>query len=114
MNSEKLIAKVAIAAAVVLVPIATLSAGASAAPRHTARTQGGISIDLSPGVPNAWSSRLSGLPFGGAALYDGVVPYDGSAFYNGGAAPAETGQSVPTAWSSRLSGLPFGGAALDV
>jgi hypothetical protein len=112
MNTSKLAAKVASTAVVVLIPIFTLSAGASATPKGVAHKEGGISIGLSRGGPNAWSSRLSGLPLGGAALYDGAVPYSGPAFYNGGAAPVAVRQSLPDAWSSRLSGLPFGGAAL--
>ena len=114
MHSNKLAAKVASTAIVVLIPIATLSAGASAAPKHAAHTEAGISIGWSRGGPNAWSSRLSGLPAGGAALYDGGVPFDGTAFYHGGAAPAAVKQSAPHASSSRVSGLPFGGAALYV
>ena len=114
MNSKRLVAKVATAGIVVLVPLAALSAGALAEPKDAARTQGAAGTGVSRGAPNASLSRLSGLPFGGAALYDGAVPYDGSALYNLGPAPAAVGQSVANAWSSRLSGLPFGGAALDL
>ena len=114
MNSKKLIAKVASTAIVVLVPIATLSAGALAESKDAARTQGATATGRSRTAPNASLSRLSGLPFGGAALYDGAVLYDGSALYSLGPAPAAVRQSVANAWSSRLSGLPFGGAALDL
>ena len=112
MHSNKLAAKVASTAIVILIPIATLSVGASAAPKYAAHTERGTSINQV--APNAWSTRLSGLPAGGAALYDGVVPFDGTAFYHGGAGPAAVKQSAPHASSSRVSGLPFGGAALYV
>jgi hypothetical protein len=112
MNSKELAAKIATTAIVVLIPIATLSAGASAASTHVAHNESAISIAMNPGAPSAWSSRLSGLPFGGAALYDGAVPYNWAAWYNGGAVPAAVTQNVPNAWLSRLSGLMFGGAAL--
>ena len=114
MHSNKLTAKVASAAIVVLIPVATLSAGASAAPKHGAQAEGAISIGADRGGPNAWLTRLSGLPFGGAALFDGAVPYSGTVFYGGAAAPAALNPTVPNSRSTRLSGLPFGGAALFV
>ena len=112
MNANKLVAKVASTAVVVLIPIVALSTVASAAQTHAAHTKFGPSIGLNRGAPNAWSSRLSGLPYGGAALFDGLALYGGSAFYNVPSAPAAVKQVAPNAWSSRLSGLPTGGAAL--
>jgi hypothetical protein len=112
VNANKLVAKVVSTAVVALIPIVALSTVASAAQTHTARTEFRIATGLVRGAPNAWSSRLSGLPTGGAALFDGLAPYGGSAFYNVPAAPAAAKQSGPNAWSSRLSGLPTGGAAL--
>ena len=112
MNTKKLVAKFASTAVVVLIPIATLSSGASAAQEPAAHTEAGTSIGLNRVAPNAWSTRLSGLPAGGAALFDGVALYGGSAFYNVPAAPAAVKQVARNAWSSRLSGLQGGGAAL--
>ncbi len=112
MNTKKLVAKFASTAVVVLIPIATLSPGASAAQKPAAHTEAGTSIGLNRLAPNAWSSRMSGLPAGGAALFDGVALYGGSAFYSVPAAPAAVKQVPPNAWSSRLSGLHGGGAAL--
>lgn len=112
MKSKKLAAKVATTATVVLITITTLSAGASATSKQVAHNEGAISIAMNRGAPSTRSSRLSGLPFGGAALYDGAVPYNKSAFHNGGADPLAVKQSVPDARSSRLSGLMFGGATL--
>ena len=112
VNANKLVAKVATTAVVVLIPIVALSTAASAAQKPAAHTEAGTSIGLTRGAPNAWSSRLSGLPAGGAALFDGLALYGGSAFYNVPAAPAAVKQVAPNAWSSRLSGLPTGGAAL--
>ena len=43
MNTKQLAAKVASATVVVLLPIATLSASASASQRHTSHTEAGIS-----------------------------------------------------------------------
>jgi hypothetical protein len=114
MNTKQLAAKVASAAVVVLIPIATLSATALASQKVTSPTEAGVSAGLNRDAPNAWASRLSGLPFGGAALFDGTSPSGGSAFYNGAADPTVVKQSAPNAWSSRLSGLEFGGAALYV
>ena len=111
MNTKELVAKVASTAVVVLLPIATLSPGASAAQKPAAHAEAGTSTGLNR-APNAWSSRLSGLPTGGAALFDGIAPYGGPAFYNVPAAPAVVTQVAPNAWSSRLSGLQGGGAAL--
>ena len=112
MNTKKLVAKVASTAVVVLIPIATLSPGASAAEKPAAHAGAGTSIGLDQVAPNAWSSRLSGLWAGGAALFDGIAPYGGSVFYNVPAAPAGVEQVAPNSWSSRLSGLQGGGAAL--
>ena len=88
MNTKKLAAKVAGAAIVVLVPIATLSASGSASQKHPAQADAGTSIGLNQSAPNAWASRLSGLPSGDAALFDGLPLYGGSGFYNIPAAPA--------------------------
>jgi hypothetical protein len=112
VNANKLVAKVASTAVVVLIPIVALSTAASAAQKPAAHTEAGTGIGLNPVAPNAWSSRLSGLPAGGAALFDGIAFYGGSAFYNVPAAPGAVKQVAPNAWSSRLSGLPTGGAAL--
>jgi hypothetical protein len=112
MNTKKLVAKVASTAVVVLIPMATLSPGASAAQRPAAPAGARATIGLDRAAPGAWSSRLSGLPAGGAALFDGTAPYGGSAFYNVPAAPAAVVQVGPNSWSSRLSGLQGGGAAL--
>jgi hypothetical protein len=112
MNTKKLVAKLASTAVVVLIPIAILSPGASAAQKPVAHAEAGTSIGLNRVAPNAWSSRLSGLPAGGAALFDGVGLYGGSAFYDVPAARAAVKQVAPNAWSSRLSGLRGGGAAL--
>ena len=109
---EETAAKVAGTALVLLIPIATLSAGASAAQKAAPRPEAGISLGFNRAAPNAWSSRLSGLPTGGAALFDGISVYGGPAFYNVPAAAAAVKQIAPNAWSSRLSGLPTGGAAL--
>jgi hypothetical protein len=68
MNSKKVVAKVATAAIVVLVPIGTLSARALAEPKDAARTQGATGTGVRRVAPEASLSRLSGLPFGGAAL----------------------------------------------
>ncbi len=88
VNANKLVAKVASTAVVVLIPIVALSTAASAAQKPAAHTKLGASIGLTRGAPNAWSSRLSGLPVGGAALFDGLALYGGSVFYNVPAAPA--------------------------
>ena len=112
MNTRKLAAKVASTAIVVLVPIATLSASASASQKHPAQADAGTSLGLNRSAPNAWASRLSGLPSGDAALFDGLPLYGGSGFYNVPAAPAGRKQMAPNAWASRLSRLPSGGAAL--
>ena len=92
MNANKLVAKVATTAVVVLIPIVALSTAASAAPKPAAHTEAGTSIGLTRGAPNAWSSRLSGLPAGGAALFDGLALDGGSAFYSVPAAPAAVKQ----------------------
>ena len=112
VNAKKLVAKLASTAVVVLIPIVALSTAASAAQKPAAHTEAGTSIGLNRGAPSAWSSRLSGLPYGGAALFDGLALDGGSAVYNVPAAPAVVKQVAPNAWSSRLSGLPTGGAAL--
>jgi hypothetical protein len=112
VNLKTLVAKVARTAVVVLIPMVALSTAASAAPKPAAHTEAGTSIGLNRGAPNAWSSRLSGLPTGGAALFDGLALAGGSAFYNVPSVSAAVKQVAPNAWSSRLSGLPTGGAAL--
>jgi hypothetical protein len=112
VDTKKLVAKVVSTAVVVLIPMVALSTAASAAQTHAAHTKFETNIGLNRGAPSVWSSRLSGLPYGGAALFDGLAVYGGSAFYNVPAAPAAAKQSGPNAWSSRLSGLPTGGAAL--
>jgi hypothetical protein len=114
MNPMKLVAKVASMAVGVLIPIAMLSPGVAAAQEQiqTAHLQSGARIVQNRAAPNAWASRLSGLPAGGAAISDGFALYGGSAFYNVPAAPAAVKQITPNAWSSRLSGLGAGGAAL--
>ena len=113
MKAKNLAAKVACMALISIVPLATLSSGASAAQKPI----GGVetrAITANRIAPNAWSSRVSGLPTGGAALFDGVPLYGGSIFYDSPAAPAAAHHLAPNAWSSRLSGLQEGGAALFV
>jgi hypothetical protein len=102
MNTKKAAAKLVSTAIVVLMPIGALSATASASQEHL----------VSRSVTNAWTNRVSGLPSGGAALFDGIPLYGGSAFYDVGAAAAPVKPFTPNAWASRLSGLPGGGAAL--
>ncbi len=114
MNTKKLAARVASTAVVALISIATLSAGASAAQKPAAHIDAGTRSGATGTAPNAWSTRLSGLPSGGAALFDGVTPSYGLPFYDSPAAPARVKQIAPNAWSSRLSGLQAGGAALYV
>jgi hypothetical protein len=65
MNTKQLAARVASATVVVLSPIATLSASASASQKVTSPTEAGLSAGLNRDAPNAWASRLSGLPFRG-------------------------------------------------
>jgi len=72
MNTKKLSTAIAATVLVACVPVTTLYAGAALAsglrpdrpvaaarPAATASSRG----------PNAWASRSSGLPFGGAGLY---------------------------------------------
>jgi hypothetical protein len=114
MNTKKLAARVASTAVVAFISITTLSAVASAGERPAARTDAGTGTVVTRTTPNAWSSRLSGLPSGGAALFDGVTPDYGSPFYDSPATLVRVKQVAPNAWSPRLSGLPFGGAALYI
>ena len=111
MNTKKIAAKVASTAAVVLVPLA-LSAVASASPRYTPHARAELSTPTHESAPNAWATRTSSLPAGGAALFDGLPLYGGSAFYDVPAAPAQAAHVVPNAWATRTSALPAGGAAL--
>jgi hypothetical protein len=67
MNTKKIAAKVVSTAAVVLVPVA-LSAVASASPRYTAHARAELSTATRGSAPNAWATRTSSLPSGGAAL----------------------------------------------
>jgi hypothetical protein len=114
MNMKRFATKVASTAVVVLIPLTALAPSALAAPRHTAHTAGGVSTATRGSAPNAWASRTSALPDGGAALFDGIPLDGGSAFYHVPAAPAPVNRVAPNAWSSRASGLEFGGAALYV
>jgi hypothetical protein len=107
MNTKKLAAKVVGTALVIVIPMATLSAGASAAPKSPAHAQ----AEVNRAGTNTWSSRPSGLMFGGAAVVDGTPLYAGPPFYNGAALPTAVKQRVRNAGSSRLSGLMFGGAS---
>jgi hypothetical protein len=129
MNTKKLTAAIATTALVVSVPLVTLYAeAAAAAPHHTM----GPTVEVTVGAAKASradlgskpaparvnnserasraaaTSRLSGLPFGGAALFDPQTapPMNAKAITN-----AE--RAARAAATSRLSGLPFGGAALD-
>ncbi|HXW80828.1 MAG TPA: hypothetical protein VEJ84_15100 [Acidimicrobiales bacterium] len=111
MNTKKIAARVASTAAVVLVPLA-LSTVASASPRYTPHARAELSPASRGSAPNAWATRTSSLPSGGAALFDGLPLYGGSAFYNVPAAPAQAGPVVPNAWATRTGSLPSGGAAL--
>jgi hypothetical protein len=123
MNTKKLAAAAVTAALVTLVPLTMLNTATVVAQQHATRPIVGASVahkgapaayqcsnaptgqqrsDPAPtkaaeGAPNAWSSRQSGLPQGGALLYR---------------APATAAPGAPNAWSSRQSGLPQGGAAL--
>jgi len=130
MNTKKLTAAIATTALVVSVPLATLYTGAAAAAQHHAM---GPAVEASVGAAKApranlcskpatarinnseqaaraaATSRLSGLPFGGAALYDPSTapPMNAEAIGN-------ADRAARAAATSRLSGLPFGGAALDL
>jgi len=129
MNTKKLIAAIATTALVVSVPLATLYPGPAVAAQHHAM---GPAVEVSVGATKtsanvcskpatarinnserasraAATSRLSGLPFGGAALFDPPTapPMNAKAI-----AIAE--RAARAAATSRLSGLPFGGAALDL
>ena len=55
------------------------------------------------------TSRLSGLPFGGARDYNGPPP---TAQHTNAKPTAHADPNTPAAATSRLSGLPFGGAGL--
>ena len=57
----------------------------------------------------AATSRLSGLPFGGASGYNGPAP---AAQHTNAKPTASDDPSAPAVATSRLSGLPFGGAGL--
>ncbi len=87
MNTKRFATKVASTAVVVLIPLTALAPSALAAPRHTAHTAGGVSTATRGSAPNAWASRTSALPDGGAALFDGIPLDGGSAFYHVPAAP---------------------------
>jgi hypothetical protein len=107
MNTKKLTAAIATTALVVSVPLATVYAGAAVAVgHHSARSAVEVSVRSSEAT-----SRLSGLPFGGAAAYnaevDGTPPTNATAI-------AYAERAARAAATSRLSGLPFGGAALDL
>jgi hypothetical protein len=101
MNAKKLTAAIAATALVVSVPLATLYAGPAVAAQHHAMGTAAARA--------AATSRLSGLPFGGAALYDPQTAPPMNA-----AATTNAERAARAAATSRLSGLPFGGAALDL
>ena len=102
MSIKKLGAAIAATVIAAYVPISTLYAGTALAsgqrpdrPAVTGPSSG----------PNAWASRSSNLPSGGAALsFDGVV--------YGAPHPFKATPVVPNAWATRTSNLPVGGAAL--
>jgi hypothetical protein len=105
MNTRKLTIAVATTALVMSVPLATVYGGSAAAAQHpSARTA--IAVSVRSGEA---TSRLSGLPFGGAAAYnpevDGTTPTNATAI-------AYAERAARAAATSRLSGLAEGGAAL--
>ncbi len=104
MNTRKLTIAVATTALVMSVPLATVYGGSAvAAQRHSARPVVAVSVRSGEAT-----SRLSGLPFGGAAAYnaeaDGTRPTNATAI-------AYAERAARAAATSRLSGLPEGGAA---
>ena len=104
MNTKKLTAALATTALVLSVPLATLYAGSAvAAQHHSARPA--VAVGVRSGEA---TSRLSGLPFGGAAAYnaevDGTPPTNATAI-------AYAERAARAAATSRLSGLAEGGAA---
>jgi hypothetical protein len=104
MNTKKLTAAMATTALVLSVPLITVYSGAAvAAQHHPARPAVAVSVRL-----GASTSRLSGLPFGGAAAYNAEV--DGTAPTNA-TAIAYAERAARAAATSRLSGLAEGGAA---
>ncbi|HXR23493.1 MAG TPA: hypothetical protein VN786_13135 [Acidimicrobiales bacterium] len=111
MNTKKLSTAIAATVLVACVPVTTIYAGTALAsgqrPDRPAAAARPATTASSSG-PNAWASRSSNLPFGGAALsFGGGIVY-------GAPHPVKTTQSAPNAWASRSSKLPFGGAALYV
>ena len=117
MKTKSFTATLATTALAVVVPLVTIGTGvAAAAPDHATRPavevragsgEATASICSKPPTarhPSAKAdpapSRLSGLPFGGAATYNGPPPTAQHASAQAGPAP------------SRLSGLPFGGAGV--
>ncbi|HUC14311.1 MAG TPA: hypothetical protein VMS00_07650 [Acidimicrobiales bacterium] len=110
MNAKKLSTAIAATVLVTCIPVTTIYAGAALAsgqrPDRPAAAARPATTASSSG-PNAWASRSSNLPFGGAALSFGGIVY-------GAPHPVKTTHSAPNAWASRSSNLPFGGAALYV
>jgi hypothetical protein len=128
MNTKKLTAAIAATALVVSVPLATLYSGAAVAAQHHAT---GPAVEVSVGSGEALranlcsgpataqangaeraaraaaTSRLSGLPEGGALLDQPPTapPVNARAI-------ADAERAARAAATSRLSGLPVGGAAL--
>jgi hypothetical protein len=130
MNTEKIRAAVMVTTLMVAVPLGATGAAAATAGNRSARPAAEVKVDAynaatasncswalnalavsAPGRHQAAhtvprpdpSSRLSGLPFGGAGAYNAFVD---------GTPPYQAAHTVPRPDpSSRLSGLPFGGAA---
>ncbi len=104
MNTKKLTAAMATTVLVLSVPLITVYSGAAVAVGHSA-TPSAVQQAARAGA----TSRLSGLPFGGAAAYnaevDGTPPTNGTAI-------AYAERAARAAATSRLSGLPEGGAAV--
>jgi hypothetical protein len=104
MNTRNLTIAVATTALVMSVPLATLYAGSAVAAQHYS-AQPAVAVSVRSGEA---TSRISGLPFGGAAAYnaevDGTAPTDATAI-------AYAERAAQAAATSRLSGLAEGGAA---
>ena len=103
MNAKRLTAAMATTALVLSVPLITVCAGAAAA---GGRSPTPSAIQLAARA--SATSRVSGLPFGGAALDGPPKPESISAQQIFSAVRA-----ARAAATSRLSGLAFGGAALQ-